>query len=620
MPKAAVAPQATAPPSWFEMLRSKFMSRICHTFILTGNVRDLVDTRNTINNFLQKLFIMQGGDRPRYDIVAFYDRSKGLTFAFEEMEKAFMDAVADAPASNATPEQQKAIRSAFGGNTTKTAPRLPGTPVECFAMVEKVLSKVRFSSTEDQRPLHMAFIIDYAETIFPAGEWASLNEKDRDAIVRLLNWAKDKDIQKSGNPIILITDSAMRLHDSIVSNSSRIEQIEIMLPGPEDRLEFIESMDRVMRNDPDGDGNGLQFSSGFNKNQLVNLTAGLKRLNLEDIKLSSDTAGVPISPELVKARKKEIMSQEYQSILEVVEPEFGFESVGGMDWLKTYLLKNVVAPMLDGDLLRCPKGLLFSGSTGTGKTWLAKALAKESRMNMVNLNIGKLLGSLVGQSEQNMEKFMLAIRSLVPVMVFIDEIDQSVTRGTSGDSGVSNRLFRRMLEIMSDPALRGKVMWIAATNRPDMLDPALKASHRFDKKIPFLLPEASERAKIFAASIRYMNLSVSGKIDFEELGDETEKWSAGDVTAAIVKAYELTEGKPLTQNSLERAVASIKPNFGETELWTTLALLETNDIDLLPPHMRSKFSKESLRKNVKTLTEESTSLQLEERRKVVREF
>ena len=138
----------------------------------------------------------------------------------------------------------------------------------------------------------------------------------------------------------------------------------------------------------------------------------------------------------------------------------------------------------------------MTGPAGTGKSAVAEAVAHEAGVNAVVLNLARILGQYVGNSERNLEKALQAIKSLAPTIVFIDEIDQSVSRGGSGDSGVSNRIFKRLLEFMSDTGNRGQVLFLAATNRPDLLDAALRRPGRFDKKIPFLIPDESERAAI----------------------------------------------------------------------------------------------------------------------------
>lgn len=599
-------------PVWVEKLRVKFTSCVSHMFLITGNVRDVIDNRNTIEAYLSKLFLVQGKGSPKYDLVVFYDRANGLRFPIAEMRQRFVEEISKKDSDGKGAGKASVFQSA----TAAAAFDLPTDPKEAFEEVEKVLKKERVGEDGDTK--HTVFIIDYAESLFPSGEWGMLSSEDRTNIVTMLNWAKDPLISKQGNPIILIADSGARIHDSIMSSASRIEMIEILLPTPEERYSFIDYLDKVAKASVGkGKKGGLIFEPKFDKRKFGHLSAGLKRMNIEDIKLTAEQLETPIGPDLVKARKQEIYKQEYQSVLEIVEPEFGFEAIGGMEWLKEYHRIDVIEPMLRGDVQRCPQGLLYIGPPGTGKSVFAKALAKESQMNMCSLNIGKLLGGIVGESEHNMMKALLAIRSLFPVTVWMDEIDQAINRGSTGDSGVSNRLFKMLLEFMSDTSLRGKVLFIAATNRPDMLDPALKRTGRFDKKIPFIPPDAAERPTIFPAVMTKDGIQFEGRMDMEKLAEMTEGWVGSDIEAAVIKAFQLAgrDGRTkVTQTDLTNAISRILPSSQEVELWTKLALYETSDIDLLPPSIQEAFDRKKLEREIRRLSSNSLKMQFEEHR------
>ena len=606
--KRAVRPATT--PEWVRQLTLKLSSRVSQVFVLTGNTRDIVDHANTLEPYLTKLFVTQSkGNAPQFDLVIFYDRANGLRFALPEMREKFESLVIKPGATAAT-------GNIFGNQPQGAALALPRDPDPAFAMVEQILKMDR-KDKETGRQHNTVFIIDHAETLFPAGSFAQLSDADRTNVVRLLNWAKDPQISEYWNPVILITDTAADLHSNILASSSRIEQIEILLPTPEERLAYIEFLDSNEREANGGSG-GLQFASGFDARKFSNMTAGLTRVKIEDIKLTAQKKREPISPEIVKNRKREIFKQEYQSVLEINEPEFGFEAVGGLDYLKEFHRLDVIQPMVTGDLTRCPMGLLYMGSPGTCKSWFAKALAKESGMNMVRLDIGKLLGGIVGESEHNMLKALLAIRSLTPVIVFIDEIDQAISRGSHGDSGVSNRLFKMMLEFMSDNTLRGRCLFIAATNRPDSLDPALKRTGRFDKKIAFLEPDELERELIFKALLGHMKVNAKD-VDFTKLAQLSEGWVGSDIEAALVKAYSLAGRagrKELMHVDLEQAIQRLIPSSHDRELWSKMALLETSDTDLLPPRLKASFDKKRLEQDVIRLRNTSVAVGAEKPRQI----
>jgi SpoVK/Ycf46/Vps4 family AAA+-type ATPase len=141
---------------------------------------------------------------------------------------------------------------------------------------------------------------------------------------------------------------------------------------------------------------------------------------------------------------------------------------------------------MKGDLRRVPMGILLCGPSGTGKTLLVNALAKASGFNCVKIDMSRILGQYVGESEKNFKKCLLGAQSQHPVIIFVDEIDTAFRRGDSGDSGVSRNIFSEFLQFTSNTNNRGKVIFIAATNRPDLIDPALKRAGRLTKKFRYL--------------------------------------------------------------------------------------------------------------------------------------
>jgi intein/homing endonuclease len=245
-------------------------------------------------------------------------------------------------------------------------------------------------------------------------------------------------------------------------------------------------------------------------------------------------------------------------------------------------------------------------------TVLAEAVAKESGMNCCSLNVGQLLGSYVGQSERNLERALDCINALAPTIVIVDEIDQAgLGRGASGDSGVSNRIFRRLLEFMSDGSRRGRILFLGITNRPDLLDAAFKRPGRFDKKIPILAPSPEEREAILRALCRKYDLGcpegVSGVVA------RTDGWTGAELEALVLKAYELADdsGEAFAEKHLMGALEVYIPTTQNIGEMTALALAECSDIDLLPPEYREAVRK---KRQTESLQEAEVPLQRGARR------
>ena len=297
-----------------------------------------------------------------------------------------------------------------------------------------------------------------------------------------------------------------------------------------------------------------------------------------------------ISFEFIKEKKHSVLQKEYGDVLEFIYPEISFEDIGGMERAKRYLLKNIVEPIKKGDLRRVPMGILLCGPSGTGKTLLVNALAKSSGFNCVKIDMSRILGQYVGESEKNFKKCLLGAQSQQPVIVFVDEIDTAFRRGDNSDSGVSRNIFSEFLQFTSNTNNRGKVVFIAATNRPDLLDAALKRAGRFDKKIPILLPEESERAEIFKIMIKKYGFETDIE-DFAPFAAKTGNYTGAEIETVVRKAYEIAneddiDGCVLTVDILEEAISRCKPSTQQVEFMTKLAIKECDDKDLLPEKYR----------------------------------
>jgi hypothetical protein len=344
-------------------------------------VRDLIDNALTLRKFTDPAGPSQ---KVNFDLAIIYDLANGLTFPDKENRERFIELAGLKPPKPATP----APAGVFAPKPEAEV-KIPRDPAMAFDLVEKVL-KIEERKGPDGRDMHTLFIVNYAESLVPAGTWAQLGDKDRYCIVKLLDWAKDPVISNNSNPTILITDSTVHLHDSLTSSGSRIEVLEIMLPSPEERLSYIEEMEENLFADT---GQKLNFEKGFDKQKFAHLTAGLKKLNVEDIKLTANQAKIKIGPDVVKARKSEIYKSEYASVLEIVDPELGFEVVGGMNWLKDWLRRAVIEPMLNGNTKRCPMGLLLADAGGCQPTGQKVLMATGEWKNIEDIRVGDLVAS-----------------------------------------------------------------------------------------------------------------------------------------------------------------------------------------------------------------------------------
>ena len=500
---------------WYDSFLSKYKSGISHEFLFYFNVRDLVDNYRYMDRYIYEEFIKQRG----FGIVAFYDISRGLTFFDAGMEKEFNIITAN-----------------------EAVNLMNAMPSRLFPFIDKALKNTK-----------MVLFIDHVEKMIPAGDIAGMSLEERIALIWICEWSVNAKISSVGSAILMLSDNLADVSRELLKSSYRIEPVFVGLPDEAQRKDYIEYL--LKDND---------IKTDINSDEFAKLSSGLSKKSIKDIKLKSEAEDDPISFDFIKDKKHSVLQKEYGDVLEFIYPEIGFENIGGMEKAKDYLLKNVVKPILKGDLRRVPMGILLCGPSGTGKTLLVNALAKASGFNCVKIDMSRILGQYVGESEKNFKKCLLGAQSQHPVIIFVDEIDTAFRRGDSGDSGVSRNIFSEFLQFTGNTNNRGKVIFIAATNRPDLIDPALKRAGRFDKKIPILLPDVNERADIFRIIIKKYGFETNVE-DFMPFAGSTENYTGAEIETVVRKAYEIaneddTDGTVLTSDIITKAIDRCRPS------------------------------------------------------------
>jgi transitional endoplasmic reticulum ATPase len=582
------------PPAWANELVIKYQSNISHAFLIHGNVQDYVGglAGQSLKNYLIESFSSR-------DLVICWDRASGFTLPTAPMRQRFIDIAAIPLAglsSSASASAASARSGGLAGGLNRAAATTTGS--DLAAILEKIrkpedaldiLSRVLHwrparRADQEETPFRVTVILDFAESIAPATE-AAASEIDRTSLVTLTSWGRDRAIGDREHILILIAGELHDLSERLRRSSARWEQIEVPFPDLSERQAFIESL---VAGDPE-----MRLAEGLSAKEMARLCTGLRYIDLEDILLRASFQHQVVDRALIKQRKDEIMRSEFADVLHIAEVEAGFDQLGGLEEVKRDLRETVVAPMRAGELRLVPQGILLMGPAGTGKTRLAKALAKESGVTFVELNLSKIFSKWVGDTERRLERALQAIIAWRPCIVFVDEIDQSVGRGESGDSGVSNRVFKRLMEVMADTTLRGHVLWTCASNRPDLLDAALLRPGRLDKKIPILAPDVEERAAILAVLTR---AGFAGSLDkdfptpeqYAVLANPMIDYTGAEIEGIVGKAVQLrARNRQLSiLEALQQAYEKIIPTTQNIGLMTRLALLFCNDLDLVPEQHR----------------------------------
>jgi transitional endoplasmic reticulum ATPase len=551
-------------PKWSQTLQERFENGIAHCFILHFNVRDYALPSASLSCLAYLKSVLPG---KAGRIVATFSRDRGIEFATESMKQKALKILglgAAAQGAGQNPALQALQSLNLAPQAGQAANDFPSSPVEALPLLGRLLA-----SSEP-----VAVVIDRAELVSPDAPLSQMAEADRVVLATLLRWGSDPEIMAAANLVVLLAGNLSSLHSELRATSARYEGIEVPLPGQAERKAFIE---RFLAARP------VRLARGLTVDMVANATAGLSLMNVEDVLLRAEGLG-ELTGALVWDRKRDIIRGEFGEVLEVFEPRLGFDDIGGLGRVKDFFTRSVIRPMQEGRRRRVPMGVLMTGPAGTGKSVMAEAVAFEAGINAVRLRIGGQIASKwQGEGEKNLRRALIAIEALAPTIVFIDEIDQAVKRGDGGSgSQQDNRIFQMLLEFMSDTKHRGEVVFLAAANRPDLMDAALRRPGRFDKKVPFLIPDYEERAAIFEVmGRRYLEGTFYAS---DQALAATDGWTGAEIEAAVVKAAELVEDEPGLNGfeAINEAVKRLSPSTADIQFMTMLAIRECNDRDLLP--------------------------------------
>ncbi|WP_456330661.1 CDC48 family AAA ATPase [Archaeoglobus sp.] len=256
-------------------------------------------------------------------------------------------------------------------------------------------------------------------------------------------------------------------------------------------------------------------------------------------------------------------------------PKVTWDDVGGLEDVKREIIEAVEWPLKFPEKFRKfgikpPKGVLLYGPPGTGKTLIAKAVANESEANFISIKGGQILSKWLGESEKAVRKIFRKARQVAPCIIFFDEIDAiAQMRGIDEGSRAVERVLNQLLTEMDGLEELHGVVVIGATNRPDILDPALLRPGRFDRLVYVRPPDKKSRLAIFKIHTRDMPLSDD--VDIEELAELTEGYVGADIEAICREAVMLAIRENINAEKVEmrhflEALKKIKPSVNEAML------------------------------------------------------
>jgi transitional endoplasmic reticulum ATPase len=418
--------------------------------------------------------------------------------------------------------------------------------------------------------------IDEIDSICPKREDVS-GEVERRVVAQMLTLMDG--MQGRDNVVVIGATNRRDALDPALRRPGRFDrEIEIGVPDREGRSEIMDVHTRQMPISDDFDISWvLDNTYGFVGADLAALVreSAMRALRryLPEIDLEEET----LPPEVLE--KMEVCMDDFKEAIRDVEPsalreiyvevpEVSWEEVGGLLEVKDRLKESVEWPLTKPDLfehfgIKPPRGIVLFGAPGTGKTLLAKAIANEAQANFISIKGPELISKWVGESERAIREIFKKAKQSSPSIIFLDEFESiaSMRSGGSASEGsdVGNRVVNQLLASMDGVESLDGVIIVAATNRPEMIDPALLRSGRFERVLHVPPPDAGAREVIFGIHSEGMPLS---KFSFKDILTGMDGFTGADIEAVCREAALIcmrANKKKVTKAHFEEAISRVRP-------------------------------------------------------------
>ncbi len=438
--------------------------------------------------------------------------------------------------------------------------------------------KLRDIFQEAEKNAPSIIFIDEIDAIAPKRENVE-GEVERRVVAQLLTLMDG--LKSRGKVVVIAATNRPNDIDPALRRPGRFDrEIEIGIPNRKGRLEILKIHTRNMPLADDVDLEKIaDITHGFVGADLAALckeaAMNVLRRILPEINLKE---GEPIPKEVLE--KLVVTMKDFREALKVVRPSVmrevlietprvGWKNIGDLEEVKQQLKEAVEWPIKHPEIFRKmgikpPKGILLVGPPGCGKTLLAKAVAKESEANFISIKGPEVLSKWVGESERAIREVFRRARQASPAIVFFDEIDAIASTRGRDISGVTEKVVAQMLTEMDGLEELSDVVVIAATNRPDIIDPALLRPGRFDRIIVVPPPDKKARLEIFKIHTKKMPLAKD--VNLEKLAEMTEGYSGADIEAvcreaALMALRENLKAKEVKMKHFEEVLKKIKPSL-----------------------------------------------------------
>ena len=493
------------------------------------------------------------------------------------------------------------LAKAVAGETSSNFTYIGGPEIvsKFYGESEEKLREI-FKEAEENAP--SIIFIDEIDSLAPKRDEVS-GETERRIVAQML--ALMDGLKSRGKVVVIGATNRPNSIDEALRRPGRFDrEIEISIPDRDGRFDILQIHTRGMPLANDVElGKLADLTHGYAGADLNALTkeaamAALRRIlpdvNLEAEEIPSETLNkIEVKWDDFVEALRDMQPSTMREVL-IEKPNVKWDDIGALEDAKQELKEAVEWPLKYSKVFshmnaKPPRGILMYGPPGTGKTMLAKAVATESEANFISVKGPEFLSKWVGESEKAVRETFRKARQAAPCVIFMDEVDSITSeRGTGSDSNVTERVISQLLTEMDGLSALHDVVVIAATNRPDIIDPALLRPGRFDKSIYIGTPDRESRKKIF--EIHTKSKPLAEDVDLEELAKDTEGYTGADISAVCNEAVMIAVRKLVESGQMptDEEIAACRV---EMEHFRTA-------VEKIGPKIRKELSQYSMKREV----------------------
>src|SRR6516165_1189053 len=537
-------------PQWALDAIQLYESSAANQFVVGGNVNDQIVVPSPsahlggLTDFLLQVLL------PRFDVVLSYDIGNGIRV--EKGDEVF----------SRWPQLQQ-------------DPNLPSAP---RSAVESLTHYFRYTANLarlNREHVQVGCIIKSADLLAPAVQGGV--DYNLNALASLIrDWSSETLLAGHSLATFLVTENLNDLHPLIVNNP-RAARIKVALPSPDDLAQAFEFFKPTFPH-------ALQEFSG-NLQGVAQQLAGSTLGAIETLLKTREHARQCLEHRDLVQLKKQLVEKDCNGLIEFIESPRTLDDIHGQEKVKAWLRQDI-ALWQQGDLAAMPKGYLLCGPVGTGKTFMVECLAGEAHVPVVKLK--NFRDKWVGSTEGNLERIFRLLQALGRCYVFVDEADQAIGRrdSSAGDSGISGRVYSMLAEEMGSSTNRGKLIWILASSRPDLIEVDLKRPGRIDVKIPLFpttTPEDSFDLIRMLCKKRGVSLEPNDFLSLQPLIPSLLTPGAAETLAVkIYRSVRIANSTPLQATRASLTDYQNPVPLETLEYQIRIAVAEASDLEFVP--------------------------------------